>query len=283
MSESHTSRSPGQDTAAAVTSEPALSVTASRENDYIVPALFRGLKILEMFSTSRKVLTTNDFADELGATNSAIYRIVTTLTDMGYLKKIARNTYELGPQVITLGFSYLASRDVVDVVAPHLDNLRDQTTLSCHLSIREGTDAIYLYRAFAAQRMSVNIPIGSRLPCHVSAMGRILLTALDDDGLQQLYRQTRLDDYPPPAPQNLPALKEAIDEARTQGWVESRSDYATAIATGLHDHTGHLVGAINLSGPDGMMNDERRLPLLRGALLDCARHINHELGSLHRR
>ncbi|MGS0468087.1 IclR family transcriptional regulator [Cobetia marina] len=151
--------------------------------------------------------------------------------------------------------------------------------MSCHLSVREGTDAIYLYRAFAAQRMSVNIPIGSRLPCHVSAMGRILLTVLGEDELQQLYRQIRLDDYPPPAPQNLPALKDAIEEARRQGWVESRSDYATAIATGLYDHTGHLVGAINILGPDAMMADERRRLLLRGALMDCARHINHELGT----
>ncbi|MFP5302018.1 IclR family transcriptional regulator [Cobetia sp. SIMBA_158] len=281
MSDSQVSLSSGQDVASAPTALSSLA--ASRENDYTVPALFRGLRILEMFSSSRKVLTTNDFAEELGTSNSAIYRIVITLTDMGYLKKIARNTYELGPQVISLGFSYLASRDLVEVVAPHLDTLRDQTTMSCHLSVREGTDAIYLYRAFAAQRISVNIPIGSRLPCHVSAMGRILLTVLGEDELQQLYRQIRLDDYPPPAPQNLPALKDAIEEARRQGWVESRSDYATAIATGLYDHTGHLVGAINISGPDAMMADERRRLLLRGALMDCARHINHELGGLHRR
>ncbi|MGS0468088.1 helix-turn-helix domain-containing protein [Cobetia marina] len=115
MPDSHASLPSGQDV---VTDDPSLSTAPARENDYTVPALFRGLRILEMFSSRRKVLTTNDFAEELGTTNSAIYRIVITLTDMGYLKKIARNTYELGPQVISLGFSYLASRDLVEVVAP---------------------------------------------------------------------------------------------------------------------------------------------------------------------
>jgi len=251
------------------------------ESDYTVPALYRGLKILELFDGENRVLTTNDFASHLSCSNAAIYRIVITLTEMNYLRKIARNTYELGPQVISRGFSYLASRDLVDIVKPHITELRDSTSMSCHLSIREGTDSIYIYRAFAAQRLTVNIPIGTRLPCHITAMGRILLTQLDDSGLESLYRNISLDGYGTSAPRSLPELKMTIREDAQRGWVEHRSDYATAIAAGIIDHTGTIIGAINISGPDAILTTEARRSDIRNALLDTAQRINAELGSVH--
>ena len=201
------------------TSEP-----AERENDYRVPAPQRGLYILQMFGASQRTLTMAEIAERLGLSVSAIYRIVHTLVEMGYLRKVAKNTYELGPQVVSDGFSYLASRDLVDIALPHLNGLRDRTSLSCHLTIREHTDNLYIYRAFAAQRLSVNIPIGTRIPCHCSAMGRILLTALPEEALENLYRHARLDDYPPPAPKTLPELQQLIHEDRERGWVLHHGD-----------------------------------------------------------
>jgi DNA-binding IclR family transcriptional regulator len=187
-----------------------------RETDYMVPALQRGLSILQMFNARERTLGTSEIAERLGVSASAIYRILHTLCEMGYLRKIAKNTYELGPQVVSDGFSYLASRDLVDLALPHLNALRDRTSLSCHLTIREQTDSLYLCRAFAAQRLSVNIPVGTRLPCHCTAMGRILLTGLTPPVLDALYSHVRLDGYAPPAPRTLPELQELIagDRAR---------------------------------------------------------------------
>ena len=98
----------------------------SQDSDYRVPALQRGLWILQLFSSAERVLSMNDIAERLGVSVSSIYRIVQTLNGMGYLKKVAKNTYELGPQVIADGFTYLASRDLVDVAIPYLNILRDR-------------------------------------------------------------------------------------------------------------------------------------------------------------
>ena len=154
-----------------------IAEVSAKEADYSVPALARGLSVLGMFNAHTRNLSLQDIAERLGVSNSAVYRILFTLTSMGYLNK--QNTqYELGARVISDGFSYLASRDLVEVAMPHLNELRDRTSLSCHLSIREQTDSLYLYRAFAAQRLSVNIPVGTRIACHCTAMGRMLLTSL---------------------------------------------------------------------------------------------------------
>lgn len=253
-----------------------------RGTDYHVPALQRGLSILGLFNARERLLAMGEMAERLGVSTSALYRIVQTLVDMGYLQKVGRHAFELGPQVIRDGFAYLASRDIVEVAMPHLNALRDRTSLSCHLSIREHTDSLYLYRAFAPQRLTVNIPIGTRLPCHGTALGRVLLSALDTDGLRQLYQHLRLDDYPPPAPRTLPELEALIAQDRARGWVLHRSDYSTAIATGIRDHRDQVVAAINLSGPDAVMDAADAQGTFLLALLQCAAAISAQLGATPR-
>ncbi|MCQ9425681.1 IclR family transcriptional regulator [Pseudomonas sp. LJDD11] len=248
-----------------------------KDVDYLVPALARGLSVLGLFNAQVRALSIQEIAERLQVSTSAIYRILVTLTHMGYLNKL-NSHYELGARVVSDGFSYLASRDIVDVAMPALNALRDRTSLSCHLSIREHTDSLYLYRAFAAQRLSVNIPVGTRIACHCTAMGRMLLTALDDARLGALYQHIRLDDYPPPAPRTLPELQSMIRQDRERGWVVHRSDYSTAIATVIRDHTGQVTAAINLSGPDAVMDPEGATERFQTLLLETSACISRELG-----
>lgn len=248
------------------------------EKDYTVPALARGLKILDMFNEETPVLSTNDFAEHLGVTTSSIYRIVQTLTDMNFLKKVARNTYELGPAVISRGYAYLAGRDIIDISTPHLSRLRDITSVSCHLAIREGRDVIYIYRSLASQRLSVNVPIGTRLPCHSSALGRALLMGFNDAEFSQLYLGVQLDNVPKPNPQSLPELRQRIKEEKAQGYAVNQSDYATAIAAPIRNYTNEVIAAINISGPDIFMLGENIREEITQQLLDTARAISEEMG-----
>ncbi|MDR0278383.1 MAG: IclR family transcriptional regulator [Paucimonas sp.] len=253
-------------------------MTAIEPMDYRVPALQRGLTILGLFNARQRSLSMQDMAEHLEVSPSAVYRIVQTLVDMGYLRKAGRSDFELGSRVISDGFAYLASRDIVEIAMPHLNDLRDRTSLSCHLSIREQTDSLYVYRAFAPQRLTVNIPVGTRLPCHGTALGRVLLTGLNATELSQLYQHVRLDDYPPPAPRTLPELQQLIVEDRQRGWVLHRSDYSTAIAAGVRDHSGAITAAINLSGPDAVMDTAVAQEAFLQALLGASREISAALG-----
>lgn len=251
---------------------------SDRDISYIVPALQKGLRLLELFTAERREISVAEFAAYLGVTPSAIYRIVFTLTEMGYLNKVERNTYELGPQVISRGFSYLASREILQIAIPHINRLRDDTSMSSHMSIRDGTEAVYIYRALAPQRVSVNVPVGSRFPCHTIAMGRMLLTALDDEDLSNLYKGVRMDGHPAPAPQTLMELKERTANDRAAGWAVDYSDLSTAIAAPIFDYVGQVVAAINVSGPDTVMYAEGAQDTLKAALLRTAATISAELG-----
>lgn len=72
----------------------------SKETDYSVPALARGLSVLGLFNAKTRSLSIHEISERLGVSNSAVYRILFTLINTGYLNKI-NNQYELGARVIT--------------------------------------------------------------------------------------------------------------------------------------------------------------------------------------
>lgn len=255
---------------------------ASNENNYMVPALQKGLQILEMFDSQQRSLSQAEMAEALGVSSSSLYRIVQTLTAMGYLNKIGTNSYSLGSQVVSRGFSYLASREIVEVATPFITQLRDSTSLSSHLAIREGNETLYVFRALALQRVSVNVPVGTRFPCHTTAMGRALLIGMSPQELEMLYQGQRLDGYPEPAPQTLPDLIAMCEKERAQGWSLHYSDYSTAIAVPVRNFTGEVVAAINVSGPDVIMHKDGVQERLVSALKRSAEAIMHELGGAAR-
>jgi DNA-binding IclR family transcriptional regulator len=246
--------------------------------DYMVPALKKGLQILELFSARQRVLTIGELADRLDVSTSAIYRTVVTLTEMNYLKKTDRNAYELGPGVLSRGFCYLASRDILNAAAAPLDELRDETSASCHLAIREGIEAIYIYRAASPQIMMVNVPVGTRFPCHTVAIGRALLCGLNDESLRKRYSGVHLDGYARCEINSLPKLLVAVADVRRTGVSVSASDFSTAIAAPVRDYTGSVVAAINVSAPDFIIETPDVREHLTACLMRTARTISTGMG-----
>ncbi len=250
----------------------------SKNQAYMVPALKKGLQIIEMFTADDRVLTMVDFAERLGVTPGSIYRTIATLTEMHYLKKVGKGSYELGPAVISNGFSYLSAREVIQVAAPYLLELRDQTSATCHLAIREGTDAVYVYRTRSPQRLVVNVPIGSRFICHSVAIGRALLLGLGDESLSKLFAGVALDGYAEQAPKTLLQLKDLLEKERKRGYSTNSSDHSTAIAAPVLNYAGQVVAAINVSEMDFVLEDADILASLTKGVMDTAAKISAELG-----
>jgi DNA-binding IclR family transcriptional regulator len=250
------------------------------DKNYTVPALQKGLQIIEMFDGQTRRLTRLDMAKALQVTAGSLYRITQTLVGMGYLRKIDNNSYELGSQVISRGFSYLVSREISEIAAPFITNLRNITSLSSHLAIREGNETVYVFRALALQILAVNVPIGTRFPCHTTAMGRALLTDLSPTEIEFLYHGQRLDGYPAPAPQTLPDLIELCKIEKEQGWSVHNSDYSFALAMPIKEYTGKVIAAINVSIPDAILKKGAAQQRLIEMLKETVNNIENEMGGI---
>ena len=81
----------------------------------IVPAVERAFRLLELFQRETPELSLADMARRLQLPRSSTFRLAFTLERMGYLKRVPAG-FQLGPAVLSLGFDFLASQELVDHV-----------------------------------------------------------------------------------------------------------------------------------------------------------------------
>ena len=105
-------------------------------DQYIVPALRRGLAVLRLFTHDRRVITLPEIVRELGVTRATAFRLAYTLEADGYLQRAPHsNAFQLGINLLSLGFEYLGSLDLVEVARPVLEDLRDRADASDRKSV----------------------------------------------------------------------------------------------------------------------------------------------------
>jgi IclR family pca regulon transcriptional regulator len=245
---------------------------------YISNALIKGLKVLEAFSISRQVLNQGDIAEVLGVTNSASYRVISTLEQAGYIKKVpGKRGYRLSPRVLDLGFTYLGSLNIVEIAKPHVDALRDETNLSVHLSVLEGHEIVYIYRAHSYLSLITNIAVGTRYISYTTAMGRVLLANKNEQEIRKIFDNFEIEQTSSFKGQTLSGLVQRAVEDRMKPYVIQKSAFfvgEAALAAPIMNKDGSVIAAINLSGPESYFKNEEKLAnLILGTANDISTYI----------
>ncbi len=235
---------------------------ADIDERYLVPALIRGLDILTILSGDRQALTLSEVAAALGRTHSSAYRLLYTLGALGYVAyDNSAKCYRLGPQVLSLGFGYLAARDLVEVAMPHLIRLRDRTGWSAHFGELHGREVVYLARVATRRSNASTVHVGTRLPARRTTMGRVLLSGLPEAEIRDLYDDAALAADTPPT--NLADLLKQVAQDRSEGFVVQNSVYepgVASVAAPVQDMTDRVIAAINISAVALFTNDVRLTP-----------------------
>lgn len=263
--------------------DPASSITAlpdGIDERYLVPALIRGLDILAALSGDQRSLTLSEVAATLSVTRSSAYRLLYTLSALGYVAyDNSTKSYRLGPQVLSLGFGYLAARDLVEVAMPHLIRLRDRTGWSSHLGELHGRDVVYLARVATRRSIASTVHVGTRLPARRTTMGRVLLSGLPETEIRHLYDDASLAADTPPT--NLADLLEQLAEDRREGFVVQNAAYepgVASVAAPVRDMTDRIVAAINISAVAMFTNDAELNGALKTEVVATAQAISQDLG-----
>jgi DNA-binding IclR family transcriptional regulator len=256
---------------------------AGKNHDrYIVPGLRRGLAILQLFNRSRTELSLSGIAKAMNVPRSTAFRLLYTLEDMGFVERVHGDRgYRLCTRILTLGFEYLASLDIVDVSRPFLELLRDDTGASSHLAVRDGREIIYLSRVPTRHPLTSTAVIGGRRPAHATPMGRMMLSALPEGEIEALYRGVELKAYTDQTPTTVAQLTAMLRKDRARGFVVSRGSFeigGASIAAPIRNAAGEIVAAIEIAGPNPAFNLDELDTRLKDLVCKAAREISARLG-----
>lgn len=219
------------------------------DRDY-VGALASGLEVLQAFDGEHPRMTLSEVATRTDMDRAKARRFLLTLHALGFVKRIGRQ-FELTPRVLQLGYAYQASNQYRAVIQQYLEDITAELGESSSLAVLDGDDVVYVVRSAARHRlMAITLSVGTRLPAAYTSMGRVLLAQLSKEELTAFLERVRLERFTDSSVTDKDALRNAIDQAREQGYsiVDQELDSGLrSVAVPVFAGNGELLGAINIS------------------------------------
>ncbi len=248
----------------------------------MVQSIQRALSILEILAEGRQDVSLGEISKRSQLHPSTAHRIVKTLVASGFVQQNSDNSkYRLGPVMLRMAGAARASSQLVRVAHPWLQQLAHETGETINLSALDGEFGVILDRIEPANPLRYTINIGTRIPLHATAAGKVLLAALPLAGVKRIVAANGLPALTPHTITSLSKLTHELAKVRRTGVAydfEERDLDVRCIATAVRDDMDTVIAAINIAGPSNRMS-KTRLQKLAPLLIHSARAISEALGN----
>ena len=248
-----------------------------------VPALERGLRILELVSSAPAGLTFSQIAKTLSMPKSSIHSLLLTFERTGYLSRSeASGKYICGMKLIHLAKSAPEGVVVIEQAAGLLRRLADSIGFTVHMGIWEGSAVALIAKVEPYSESRVATWVGKRIDFHCTSIGKCLVSHLDEAEVEQLVRQYGLLRHNENTIASLQRLKQELAKVRSLGYAvddEEARMGLRCIAAVVYNDCSEPLAAISVSGLTSRISDER-LPVLGCIVRDVATELTLVLGGV---
>ena len=249
------------------------------ESKEFVTSLARGLSVIRAFDKDHSRLTLTEVAARTELNRATARSFLFTLNALGYIDSDGKRFW-LAPKILELGYAYLVSQPIVDTVQPFIERVSQETGESCSVSMLDGSDVVYIARYLTHHIMSVTLNVGTRLPAYATSMGRILLSAQNDDEIDALLSDTPLKPFTEFTLTDIGALKQELHKTREQGYsiVSQELEIGLrSIAVPIRNQNGRIVAAINVGTQAARIDEQELIDRILPSLQRAADEIRNVL------
>jgi IclR family transcriptional regulator, KDG regulon repressor len=221
--------------------------TRGAENS--LQSLVNGVEVLQLLARESN-LTLTDVANRLEMNKTVVYRVLSTLHQMGLVRRNAHDKrYRLGLRLWEFGTVAMRDLRVHELAVHHLAQLAEQTGEAVNLSVPDEGDVLFLESAHRTPSGVTQTALASRCPMHCSAAGKVML-AYRSEAAVEAYCTGGLVTATPYTITSPEMLKLEIAEIRGQGYAVNRGEWhveSCGIAVPLRDQSGEAVAAIGVA------------------------------------
>jgi IclR family KDG regulon transcriptional repressor len=223
----------------------------------------KALNLLEALVRSGQPRRLTELARQLGLTKPNVYRLLSTLSTLGYVKKDpATSLYSPTLKMWEMG-SLL---------------VRDVDLVSVQLAVFDAGFAVYVDKVDSAKPLKAMTSIGSRVPATVTSTGKAMLAWMPSESLDVAFAHTKR--YTPLTLTRRKDIERDLEETRARGYSINRGEFRvgiTGIAVPIRDRTASVVASIGVWGAEKNILGPRQPELAQLATV-AARDISQSLG-----
>lgn len=239
-----------------------------------VQSIERALTILNKLSEYPNGLQVTRLSEQVGLTKSTVHRLLTTLSNMNYVVKDEEtDKYKLGLQILFLSRNLLNNNDVITVAKPYLEKLSLEVNETVHLCIENLGEIVYIDKIESNQTVRMFSRIGSRAPMYCTAVGKVLLSGMDQEKFDSILSKTEFIAKTPTTITSQEQLLEEIEKIKIEGYALDNSEneeVLRCIAAPIYDHKGKIIASFSISGP----NNRVTMDLINETLIEKMKHYS---------
>lgn len=199
-----------------------------------VPALVRGLKVLQFVANVEERPNLSTIVAEVSLPLSSAHAICATLVSEGYLERASDGTFGLTHRVLDLASSKIGEYDVVE---EFYNQSRKSDILRANgvtLTVRENADAYFVAVRNSPHPVGYTFRTGTRVPACCIASGRAMLADLTNEEVCLLYPSETLPQLTKTQPQHREQLLSILEDARNSGYaLESKGLRPSMLSIGV--------------------------------------------------
>lgn len=254
----------------------------SSEKRYQVQSLEKGLDILEIFGDVPPEKSLTEISQLTRFNLTTTHRIINALLARGYIRRNPSNLkFKLGFKSFELGENAKRNLSFLEEATPVLKSLADKTGETAYLMIIDNDQALYLERIEGFHQIKViGLHTGGRIPLHVGAGPKMLLSSLPAEEIDRIIKKKGLPARTRFTITSPRALKKELKKIREQGYSISMEDFienAAAVGCPIKNWEGKVVAAISIAGIINHFkgeNLEKLIQITREAAEELSKRLN---------
>lgn len=217
-----------------------------------VPALLRGLAILERIAKSKRGLTFAQITRQFDFPKSSVHCLLLTLEREGYLQRDhPTGRYMTGMKLVNLAGLALDGLVLREKATPMLRALVAETGMTAHMAILDRDEVAVVAKLERAGQHRVATWVGKRIDAHCTSLGKCLIAHLPDDEVDRLIGDRGLLRHNENTIVSPARLKEELAKTRLLGYAiddEEEEIGVRCIGAPVRNWDGRVVAAVSVSG-----------------------------------
>lgn len=224
-----------------------------KEKQGQIPTNLRLLVLLEEVAKAGVPVTPSALKDSLNLPKPTLHRLFHTAEEAGFLQRdIDGRSYGPGPRLRRLSVNTLSSQRMRMVRLTILRRVAEEIGETCNIATPDRDGMIYLDRVETHWPLRIQLPIGSQVPFHCTASGKMYLSSLRTSYLERFLNNLPLDGYVSGTITDRDALKTELEITRKRGFSTDAEEFMegmTAVAVPIRDAQNRLVATLSVNAP----------------------------------
>ncbi|MDP5217282.1 IclR family transcriptional regulator [Ruegeria sp. 2205SS24-7] len=213
--------------------------------------LSKGLAILENLAASQQSKGVTELSRELELTKSNTFRLLQTLTTLGYVKHLDDKSYAATLKTWQVGRSSVENLNLRAVAAPEMAHLSQETGEAIYLAVPEGLTVVYIDKIDSLKPIRSWNPVGGSAPIHCVGTGKAIMASNFEQMRDKLTG--KLARYTDNTLTTFNELQQDVAETLKQGYAFDRGEFRDRILSfgaSILLPDGEAVAALGISLPD---------------------------------